>query len=526
MPTKRRKRQINLEYIVNLIWKKRFLVLIPLTVSLASGLLLSFLMPKIYEARTMILVEPQRVPGEYVRAIVPQDIRSRIGTITQQILSRSNLEKVIENFQLFPDQRPQQAFMEDKLETLRDQISVRVSRAHGGAEAFSISYRGDVPETVMQVANTLTTLFIESNLQVREEQAQGTSSFLDDELENMRTKLARIESELQNYRQRHMGELPEQLDSNLKMLETFRIQLEERKERLRNERNRIMTADNEIEQLKANAEKGRKEAPLGTSKEAENPDGNKLDQLKDELKSLQSAYTDKHPNVIRLKKKIEALEKEPPEKTGSPGEKSGTLALPAESSISKILAERQRQRTMIISSVNSLQEDINKIDRQIKDYQQRIERTPKREEEMLGLKRDYQNIQETYKSLLSRKLEADMAVNMERKKKGEQFQVLDYAKLPEKPISPNLKKIFLLTLVVGISMGIGLTIVLDAMDETVRSVTDMESLGLPMIAAIPECITPKIARRTSRRNIATVCSITTVFALTGVFAYVAMLGGF
>ena len=267
----------------------------------------------------MILVEPQRVPGEYVRAIVAQDIRGRIGTITQQILSRSNIEKVIDKFELFADPQNQQMFMEDKVESLRDQISVQVSRAQGGAEAFSISYRGGVPGVVMQVTNTLASLFIESNLQVREEQAEGTSCFLDDELENMRGKLGSIESELQNYRQRYMGELPEQLDGNLKMLETFRIQLEERKERLRNERNRLVAADNEIEQLKISMERTK----AGTS--AERPRFlipqcvTKLDELREELKTLLSMYTDQHPNVIRMKSRIKAMENEPPEK---PKEKS------------------------------------------------------------------------------------------------------------------------------------------------------------------------------------------------------------
>ena len=257
----RRKRQLSFEYFCNLAWRRRFYILIPLIGSLAAGLLLALLLPKVYEARTLILVEPQRVPSEYVRAIVSQDIRSRIGTITQQIMSRSNLEKVIEKFQLFSDPQHQNMFMEDKLEALRDQISVRVSKAHGGADAFAITYRGDIPETVMQVTNMLSKLFIESNLQIREEQAQGTSNFLDEELETIRAKLGRIESELQNYRQLHMGELPEQLDSNLRVLETFRIQMEARKDRLVNEHNRLAAADNEIEQLKISMEPGRKKSP-------------------------------------------------------------------------------------------------------------------------------------------------------------------------------------------------------------------------------------------------------------------------
>jgi len=517
---------LNLAYLSNLAWQKRFHILIPLISSLAAGLLLAFLLPKVYEARTLILVEPQRVPGEYVRAIVPQDIRSRIGTITQQIMSRSNLEKVIDKFQLFSHPQHQNMFMEDKLEALREQISVRVSRAHGGADAFSITYRGGIPETVMQVTNTLSNLFIESNLQVREEQAQGTSNFLDEELENMRVKLGRIESELQNYRQRHMGELPEQLDSNLKFLETFRIQMEERKERLRNERNRLVVADNEIEQLKISMEQGRKEVPPVVSGAPETIGTSKLEQLREEFKSLKSLYTDQHPSVIRMKKRIEDLEREAPANPVALGEKSEAAVLSSASGnpMARLLAERLRQRAGIVATINSMQEDISRIDRQIQDYQKRIERTPKREEELFALKRDHENIQAAYKSLLSRKLEADMAVNMERKKKSEQFEVLDYAKLPEKPVSPNLKKIFVLALAVGIGLGLSLLIALDFADESIRHANDLDGTGLPILATIPKCRTSKTARRSYMRKLLTFCSISAACMLTIIFAYIVMHG--
>ena len=522
----RRKRQLNLDYLSNVAWQKRFHVLIPLITSLAAGLLLALQLPKVYEARTLILVEPQRVPGEFVRPIVPQDIRSRIGTITQQILSRSNLEKVIEKFQLFSDPQRQKMFMEDKLEALRDQISVRVSRAPGGADAFSIIYRGSVPETVMQVTNTLSNLFIESNLQVREEQAQGTSTFLDDELENMRSRLERIESELQSYRQLHMGELPEQLESNLKFLDTFRTRMEERKERLKNERNRLVTADNEIEQLRIDHEKARKDGLGVDSSSVEDQPARRLEKLREEFKGLKSDYTDQHPNVIRIKKRIEDLEKEVLANSMAEGEKTNTPPSSSlvRSSSERILAERVRQRAAIVSSMNSLQEEINKLDNQIQDYQKRIERTPKREEELFALKRDHENIQTAYKSLLTRKLEADMAVNMERKKKGEQFEVLDYAKLPEKAVSPNLVRIFALALALGIGLGASLLITCDFLDESIRSTSDLDGSGLAILATIPKCRTVKTVRRSHMLQLLTVCLVSAACSLTVIFAYVVMRG--
>ncbi len=526
----RRKRSINFEYLFNLAWQKRFHILVPFICSLMIAIVSVYLLPKIYEAKTLILVEPQRVPGEFVRNIVPQDIRSRIGTISQQILSRSNLEKVIDELQLFSEPQHQKLYMEDKLEALRDRISIKVSKAPGGADAFSIIYRGAVPETVMQVANTLSTLFIEGSLQIREEQAEGTSSFIDEELESMRSKLGRIESELQSYRMRHMGELPEQLESNLKFLETFRVQLEERKERLKSERNRLVIADNEIEQLKFNLDRDRKS---GVSAESAGSEGAstgpvKLELLKEEYRNLKSSYTEKHPSVVQMKRKIDDIEKEAHASVNSPvqGDKldSTARAGAAQSSAERILSERIRQRAMIFSSINGLQEDITRLDRQIQEYQKRIERTPKREEELFSLKRDHDNMQSAYKSLLARKIEADMAVNMEKKKKGEQFQVLDYAKLPEKPVSPNLNKIFVLALAVGIGLGLSLLIALDFADESIRHVNDLDGSGLPILATIPKCRTVKTARRSYMRKLLTFCSISAACMLTIIFAYIVMHG--
>jgi polysaccharide chain length determinant protein (PEP-CTERM system associated) len=439
-------------------------------------------------------------------------------------MSRSNLEKVIEKFRLFSDPHHQNMFMEDKLEALREQIAVNVSKAHGGAEAFSITYRGGIPETVMQVTNTLANLFIEGNLQVREEQAQGTSNFLDEELASMRVKLGSIESELQAYRHLHMGELPEQLDSNFRVLETFRIQLEARKERLMNERNRLVVVDNEIEQLRISMEQGRRKAPPAVAGSPETVGAGSIEQLREEFKRLKSLYTDQHPTLIRMKKVIEDQERDTPARPSTGGEKSdkSSFTADAEGPLAGALAERLRQRAGLAATINSIQDDSLKIDRQIQDYQKRIERTPKREEELFALKRDHENIQTAYKTLLSRKIEADMAVNMERKKKSEQFQVLDYAKLPDKPVSPNLKNMFVVALALGLGLGLGLMIMMDFTDESIRHADDLDDSGLPILATIPPCRTNKTARRSFINMLLTFCSISSAFTLTILFAYFAL----
>ena len=189
---------------IEIVKRRRWYLLLPFCLSLIVGIVLVVVLPKIYTASTMILVQPQKVPDEYVRSIVSTDIDSRINTISQQILSRSNIERIIKEFNLFsaPDQRSM--FMEDKVELMRKWISVDLIREdrRGPADAFSISFKGRDPNLVTKVTNALATYFIDENIRVREEQASGTSDFLDDELGDTRLKLEKQEEALKEYRAR------------------------------------------------------------------------------------------------------------------------------------------------------------------------------------------------------------------------------------------------------------------------------------------------------------------------------------
>ena len=155
------------DFIIETIGKYRWLLILPILFCLIVGLILCFALPNVYEANTMILVEPQRVPSNYVQTIVSQDIGARISTISEQILSRTNLEKIIQEFGLFTEQRFKDLYLEDKIDGLRKRIKVNLTRSREGADAFSISFKGSNPDQVMKIANTLANYFIEENLKVR-----------------------------------------------------------------------------------------------------------------------------------------------------------------------------------------------------------------------------------------------------------------------------------------------------------------------------------------------------------------------
>jgi len=486
MPEKSNTLQI--DYYLELAVKRRWLLIIPFCVAICVGIYLAFVLPKVYQADTLILVRPQRVPTDYVRSIVSTDIDQRINTIRQQIMSRTNLERVIEELNLFSGPEHADMYMEDKIATIRKSIEVKVTRSNRrtGADAFAVSYRGSDPQTIMNVANTLANFFIDENLKVREAQAIGTSGFLDDQLDAMRKRLEEVEKQYGEYRKKYMGELPEQLNTNLRVLDRLQLQLNERQENLRDAKNRIVLLDNQIKANQNIFADGFSSAP-----NTDQPLS--LAQLKQQLDDLKASYTDRHPDVIRLKRQIKDFESKAFETESGSGEQNQEQSgSPAPLTQNRLVADQVQQRNSTSLEIKDLESEINNLVLQIAEYQRRVEVTPKREEELLSLNRDYDNIQKSYDSLLNRKLEADIAVNLEKKQKGEQFRIVDHARLPRKPVSPDLKRLFIMALAAGLGVGGGLIFLLDFLDTSLKRPDDIEQdLGVPVLATIPRLYQPK-----------------------------------
>ena len=239
--------QIKPEYIIDVLLRGRWFLIVPLCITLTIGLGITLTAKKTYEASTLILVQPQRVPTNYVRSVVSSSISERISTISQQILSRSNLEQIIEQFGLYENSA--RMYLEDKIEGLRRRIKVKIERARHGAEAFSISFTGSDPQRVMRIANTLASYFMDENLKVREAQAIGTSEFLDAELEKTKKRLEEREAKLAAFRAKYLGGLPDELETNLRTLDRMQRELTDKAASLRDLNNSIASLDTQISQM-------------------------------------------------------------------------------------------------------------------------------------------------------------------------------------------------------------------------------------------------------------------------------------
>lgn len=490
----------DIRYYLNLVLRFRWALIGPFCLAMVAGIYYCLTVTPIYEASTLVLISPPDVPSNIVRPIVTEHLESQIATISQQIQSRSNLEKIIGEFKLFSEPDDKNLFMEDKLNTLRSKIKIDLirSRSREGSNAFSITFQGGDREKTMRIANALASNFIDSNLEYREEKAVGTTAFLEAELEAMRAKLQETEAQLSLFRSRYMGELPEQLQSNLQLLASLETQLNNQQERLRDERSRLMIAQSEVEQVRRETQGTRTLPGPAAAGQPQTGGAMTLSQLKEQLASLQGAYTEQHPDVIRLKRMIEEMETREPSQPAVDAQRGANSAPETLQSISSpLLREAVRRRMEAEANIVSIQTELNQINQQIREYRLRIERTPQREEQLATLNRDYNNIRQAYDSLLSRKVEADMAVSMQKKNKGEQFRVVDYAKLPEKPISPNMQRLFLMFVAAGLGIGGAIVFICEFFDHSVRKPEVLQArLALPVLMVMPAMeFVPSLSRR-------------------------------
>jgi polysaccharide chain length determinant protein (PEP-CTERM system associated) len=507
--------KVEIEQYKDIALRRIWWIIIPFLLSILIGLGLYLKLPKVYRASTLILIQPQKVPANYVREIVSTDIEDRVRTITQQVTSRTNLEKIIREFSLY-NEPGTHMFMEDKVENLRKRITVDVSGSgRRGATSFQISYTGKHPKQLADVTNALTSYFIAENLKLREDQAIGTAEFLTDELQTIRSRLLDKEAQLKRYRERYMGGLPEQLDTNLRILERIQGQITTNQENLREAENRKLL----IQQQLAEAKKMKGSLTPPASPMAGGEPEESLEQLKTHLTSLQMRYTERHPDIVRLKKKIADLEskkKTVPDKAEE---------IPQDTAFIQAQRNLVNQLREIDLQIVNLKAEARQLNAQIKRYEALVENTPKREQELMSLNRDYDNIRETYNSLLNRKLEAELAVSMERKQKGEQFRILDSAKVPIRPFKPNMQRIILMCVFVGLALGCGLAYLREIMDTSLRRPEEIEEvLHVPVLASLPFALNPGELRGIRTRKILTVFGVGLGFVIAAVLLVLSIKG--
>jgi uncharacterized protein involved in exopolysaccharide biosynthesis len=516
--------------------RRRPILAVAVTLFVIS-LLVALLLPPEYRSTATVLIEEQEIPQDLVRSTITTYAWQRIQTISQRVMSRNNLLSIVEKFDLYANKRKRET-SEEIIERMRtdiklEPISANVVDPRTGAPraatiAFSLSYDSPNPAVAQKVANELTTLYLNENLKSRTEKATETYDFLADETTRIGDHIAELEKKLAEFKEKNSNQLPELTQLNMSLMERTERELMDVQNELRSYEDRKIYLESQLAQMNPNS-------PMFTADGDRILDSaSRLKVLKTEYAAALAKYSPDHPDVLRLAREIDGLEKSTgisvnareaaqsqakeilrlrtelaeAEKKYSPDhpdvikltrqvqalEESIKLT-PATSKAAFIAAEKpenpayinlQSQMDAVLNGMRAAMRKKDTLKTKLTDYEKRLVQTPQVEREYLDLRRDYENSQLRYRELMTKQMEAGVGQQMEKERKGERFSLVDPPQLPEKPFKPNRMAILLLGFILSICGGLGYALVADSLDRSVRGVRGVSALlGATPLSVIP-----------------------------------------
>jgi succinoglycan biosynthesis transport protein ExoP len=497
-----------------------------------AAVAIALILPPAYRSTATILIEEQEVPVDLVRSTISSYADQRIQTIRHQVMTRPNLLKIVEQYGLYEGLR-RRSTTEDVLERMTDDIHLDVISADvvdrfthqpiKATIAFTLAYDGETPAAAQKVANELTSLFLAENLKSRERHAQETTMFLKQEAENLAERLTELEKQLSDFKQTAKGALPELVQLNMQLLsqaEREQTDTEQRLNAMEERRNylegqlatlkphtpiitaggeRILDAGERLKALQAQLAssagylsedhpdiiKMRQESEALQREDGGNDEGEELrKRLADEhakIEALLGRYGEDHPDVIRARAAIASLEQQLVQVAeGLPRLQQG--ARPENPAYIQIQAQLAAANT----ELEALRASHAEIKRKVRQYADRLERTPQLEPDYLVLVRLRENTEKKYHDLRHRLLEAQVAQELEVQRKGERFSLIDPPDFPQKPEKPNRPAIVLLGLVLALAGGVGAGAAAENLDRSIRTPEMLRvETQVPPLAVIP-----------------------------------------
>jgi len=536
--------EFNMKTVVQAWRYRKWYFIVPAVFIPLAAVILAFWLPPVYESRSTILIEEQQIPPEFVRSTVTGYADQHVQILTQQILSRTKLWQIVEQFNLYAKDREKYS-KEEILDRMRKDITFQTisaelqdqKRRRGGQQsfiiAFSIAYQGHDPATVQRVTGTLSSLYLEENLKYREEQAQTTTKFLEAELKQLRERIGELGGQIAAFKEKYPTTLPElqnfnqaqatgleneirRLDGEIQTAQNQKIYLEgllgtvqysreDTKETgFRDPRARYQAVSEELKNLRAkygdehpdvqrlSKEKAQLEQFLKGRKGGDLQTQWKLAQLQAELAAKQGKYSEQHPDIRKLKNEIALLTAEA--QKGNPTLGNLDLANPAQTAL-------MTQLQQVTNQLNSLIQLRQKQQEKLADFRHRLEITPRIEQEYFALQRDYQNAQAKYHEVMNKLMEARLSEGMEQHQKGEKFTIIDPASFPEEPVKPNKLLIILAGVVLGLGGGVALMFAREGLDTSIKDVDELYGLTKALPLGVIGIITTAydLARQKRRR---------------------------
>jgi polysaccharide chain length determinant protein (PEP-CTERM system associated) len=439
-------RGMTADQVLKALWRRKVLVGAIVLGVFAVGAAIVLSQPKVYEASAVVRVQPHRPGEEMVQRTVSELVEQRLLTVRQELMSRPVLQRAIEEMNLYPE-----IVSEDGIEAavtrMRKDLTVRVE----GESAFELTYSSHDPQVAAQVANRLPQLFSEQALKSRQEQAARATRLFQDELTSLSKSVTEWERKIAQFKVDHLGELPEQLEMNMRGLERVGALLQTKSEELRvaeARRSELARARNA-----ADSEAGRLESAEHT--------------LTQNLVAARSSWTADHPEVKRLSQEL------------------STMREKRKDAESRQWAERQ-ERTRVGELITAIEKDIEALHQQAGDYQKRLDRTPQWAHELGVLQRDYEIARTKYQSVVSRRVEAEIAQDLEMKSAESLFHVVSPAGVPTIAAKPDRVSGMIIAFLVALALGVLTTVMLEMRDDSIRDTQELrDRLPLPVLAVVP-----------------------------------------
>jgi polysaccharide chain length determinant protein (PEP-CTERM system associated) len=489
------------------ILRRRYWLLPLPAATLLLTLVYSSRLPDVFQADMLIAIVAQRVPDEFVRSTVTLRIEDRLDAITVQIKSRTVLEPMINEFNLYPEKRARLP-MEDLVAEMRDSIDVELERPRlgpRGPESTAFRVRFIYPDAAMaaRVTQRLGSIFVDQNARDRGAQATATDEFLQVQLAEARERLEEQEKRVEAFRQKHGTSLPSQLQSNVQAVQNTQMRIQAQVEAIARDRDRKLT----LERLYHEAENEPVlEVPAPAVVVPQSPSGagtttstaplsQQLASARVLLANLELRLTPEHPDIVRTKKVIADLEAKvavaEAEAARAVAGNPSTPAIPA--AITPQQALRRERLTQMRAELESLdrqtqfkETEEQRLRAQVEEYQRRIEAVPGLESEWAALNRDYDTMQASYRALLGKSEASKRALSLESRQIGESFRVLDRARVPARPVSPKRMQISAIGIGIGLALAIAIAALLEFNDTSFRTEAEVHQvLSVPVLAVVP-----------------------------------------
>jgi len=470
---------IQLDDLKHILERRSRLVLAVLAGALLLATFIAAILPNQYESRATLLIEPQTISEKLVEPNLAQtELNKRLHILSMEILSRGRLSKVIDEFDVYPELEDEMT-REEIIEKMRSEITVApvlsdlearvgVRTADMEINTFQLTYRHRNRDIAAAVANRLANDFVEAHIKERAEMSGDTSEFIEAELQRLSARIAELETKISTVKSLNIGRLPEDLPSN----------------------------QNQHERLVQNIRDTQRELAIAQSDEAfyrqqvlvggadflkwQNDDTpeKRLEQMRLALNEAQSrGLTDKHPDVIKFRTEIAQLE----------ATIKDSRAEDKPLSMAQENAKAEMQRAGLRAT--SAKAELDRLQAQLSDLESRLAETPKVAEQLSAYEREYQHLFDSYQQYSSKRLEAGVAADMERRQKGEKFRVLEAAIPTPEPASPNRPVILVIGGVLGLLAGAGLGLLAEITDLSFHDARSLQSrLGIPVLAAVPPVV--------------------------------------